>query len=52
MDDSKESIVEYEVDSHRSEVVGISTLFIDGGKRKHQQFIHMVCNFFSFKDLE
>lgn len=50
MDKTPESIVEYFLDDQKYQAKGQSKLFVDGGKSKHQQYIHTVCNF-SLHDL-
>ncbi|KAF5302288.1 hypothetical protein FQA39_LY10327 [Lamprigera yunnana] len=42
MSDTKESIVEYGIGGMILKAVGSSNLFIDGGSKKHSQYIHRV----------
>lgn len=42
MSRTNESIVEYKSISNELRAKGISKIFVDGGKKKHQQFIHKV----------
>lgn len=42
MDSTNESIVEYNLDDDVYQSKGIWNLFVDGGKKKHHQFIHKV----------
>lgn len=51
MDDTSESIVEYFLDDQKYQAKGQSKLFVDDGDKKHQQYIHTVCNSKSFHDL-
>lgn len=43
MDKTSESIVEYFLDDQQYQAKGHSKLFVDGGKKKRQQYIHTVC---------
>lgn len=43
MDNTNESIVEYNLDVDLFQAKGIWNLIVDGGKKKHHQFIHKVC---------
>lgn len=40
--DTKESIVEYGIGGFILTAYGNSTLFVDGGPKKHKQYIHRV----------
>lgn len=51
MDDTPESIVEYFLDDHKYQAKGQSKLFVDDGHKKHQQYIHTVCNSMRLHDL-
>lgn len=44
MDETKESIVKYFLNDEQFESKGHSKLFVDGGDKKHQQYIHKVCH--------
>lgn len=43
IDDANGTIVQYSLNGDQFETVGESNLFVDGGHKKHQQFIHKVC---------
>lgn len=42
MDKTEESVVKYSLNGERFMATGASLLFVDGGKKKHQQYIHKV----------
>lgn len=42
MNDTKESIVEYGINGLILRTAGVSSAFIDGGPKKHTQYIHRV----------
>lgn len=42
MDSTNDSIIEYSLDNDVYQAKGIWNLFVDGGKKKHHQFIHKV----------
>lgn len=42
MDEVQESIVEYGIGGYVLTAKGNSTLFVDGGTKKHKQYIHRV----------
>lgn len=42
MDKTPESIVEYFLDDQRYQAEGQSKLFVDGGSKKREQYIHTV----------
>lgn len=41
-DQTKQSIVEYGINGFALRAVGSATLFVDGGPKKHAQYIHRV----------
>lgn len=42
MDEVQGSIVKYALNGEQFQAAGDSHLFVDGGKEKHQQYIHKV----------